>query len=410
MSLRIGIGLGIPFGKRGGVDWSAYWADSGLFLFFGFYSEISDGQMPNKVTGATDFLTVAGVAGSETYQCPNTAPYIAADTDYLWFRQGDSSQRITTTENLIGFDFPRTLVKYADSVPYAIDWIGILNVGETVTDNMRDSFHLSVWWDNILNAHGYVKGNRGVGQSVWNLGYADETVTYITRLEADGGAITVAEAELTDADVRFLKSVGVYTDLTRILLPYGGKKLRNVGADYFIEKWYDVKGVGGDVTQTTEAEQPKYGAAQYNGIDIITCSSSMMLIPAINIVTLITVNSGTGFVFGLVAGGAYIRNQTTTSFLVRDDLGDTAVHTVIDKTFKIDSVIRSGGNVSIWRNKTASASNPLAKGNITVNMLFKRSTSYWVGTAGIFLIGGSAITTTKRELVEDYYIALFNIV
>ena len=55
----------------------------------------------------------------------HTAPYETADTDYIWFKT-DSSQRTTTTAELIGYDFTRTIVKYANVTPYAIEAIMIL--------------------------------------------------------------------------------------------------------------------------------------------------------------------------------------------------------------------------------------------------------------------------------------------
>lgn len=163
----INSGIGRRVDQDAGVSWSSYWTHQSEVLFFGLYSEISGGQMPNKVTGATDFLTVAGVAGSETYQCPNTAPYQTADTDYIWFKT-DVSQRTTTTAELIGYDFTRTIIKYANAAPYAIEAIMILS-SDVDTAKMRDDFDLSIWWSNVLSAYGNVKENRGVGQSVWSL-------------------------------------------------------------------------------------------------------------------------------------------------------------------------------------------------------------------------------------------------
>jgi len=103
MGIAIGNAIGVPFGGAS-QSWESYWARQPEVLFFGLYSEISGGQMPNKVTGSSDYLTVAGAAGSETYQAPNTAPYIAADTDYIWFKT-DESQRTVTTAELIGYDY-----------------------------------------------------------------------------------------------------------------------------------------------------------------------------------------------------------------------------------------------------------------------------------------------------------------
>lgn len=152
----------------GAEGWAAWWASQPEVLFFGLYSDISGGQMPNRVPGATDYLTVAGALGAETYQCPNTAPYIAADTDYIWF-DIITNQRTATTAQLIGSDFSRTIIKYGDIVPYAIEWIMILSDDfETARENkMRDSFHLSIWWDGFLSSYGNLKGNRGIGRSIW---------------------------------------------------------------------------------------------------------------------------------------------------------------------------------------------------------------------------------------------------
>jgi hypothetical protein len=119
--------------------------------------------MPNKVIGSTDYLTVAGVAGSETYQCPNTATYIAADTDYIWF-QKDGTQRTVLTTELISYDLQRTPVKYANSSPYAIAGIIILKAGEVLDANelnqLIKNFELSIWFTGTLNTYGKLKGNR----------------------------------------------------------------------------------------------------------------------------------------------------------------------------------------------------------------------------------------------------------
>ncbi len=168
MGLSTGIGIGIQFSRGGGQSWASYWVSQPEVLFFGLYSEISGGQMPNKVTGSSDYLTVAGAVGSETYQCPNTAPYIAADTDYIWFKT-DETQRTVTTAELIGYDLQRTPVKYQDASPNEIVAIIILNAAVTGTKRnylFRDMW-LSVWWDDSFSDYGHVKDNRGAGQQLW---------------------------------------------------------------------------------------------------------------------------------------------------------------------------------------------------------------------------------------------------
>jgi len=179
-------GIGFPLAIKGGVAKP----NGAHFLFWGKYSEISGGQMPNKITGATDYLTIAGVAGSETYQAPHNATYEAADTDYIWFKT-DSTQRTTTTAELIGYDLQRTLVKYDDNSPYQIREIIILKAGETLTASERNIIFQYMWlpilWDNNLNAYGHIKGNR-IGQNLWYpaivLDGEPSTLTAVAETEA----------------------------------------------------------------------------------------------------------------------------------------------------------------------------------------------------------------------------------
>ena len=215
MKWTIGKGISPFIRSGGGTSWSSYWPHQSEVLFFGLYSEISGGQMPNKVTGATDFLTVAGVAGSETYQCPNTAPYQTADTDYIWFKT-DVSQRTTTTAELIGYDFTRTIVKYANTAPYAIEAIMILS-SDVDTAKMRDDFDLSVWWDNTLSAHGNVKGNRGVGQNVWT-GYEIESSALFARMVTAAETPTDARKIIIDTAIYALKTNSLWTKLDGLWL------------------------------------------------------------------------------------------------------------------------------------------------------------------------------------------------
>ena len=167
MGFRLGIG-NIDIRNVRPFDWAAYWASQPEVLFFGLYSDISGGQMPNRVPGATDYLTVAGVAGSETYQCPNTAPYIAADTDNIWLDKG-GNPRTPTTAELITYDFTRTIIKYLDEAPNTIEAIMILSSDISVakTNNLHRDFWLSLFWSGVLNAYGHLKENRGAERSVW---------------------------------------------------------------------------------------------------------------------------------------------------------------------------------------------------------------------------------------------------
>jgi hypothetical protein len=175
-------------------------------LFWGAVSEISGGHMPNKVTGATDYLTVAG--SPATYQVPNTAPYIAADTDYIWF-QINENRRTATTAELIGYDFSKTFVKYLDTSPYTISEIAILKSGETLTASelidVYKYFHLSAWWDGTLNLDGCIKQNRTTARSVWTVEsvWDAEIMNYRAALATP---LSVAQYNLLDALVKGLKT------------------------------------------------------------------------------------------------------------------------------------------------------------------------------------------------------------
>lgn len=155
-------------------------------LFWGKVSEIAGGQMPNKVLGSNDFLIVAG--SPETYQCPNTQDYIDADTDYIWFRQYDASQRTVTTAELISYDLQRTPVKYLDDAPNTIEEIVILKAGEVLTAGERDNLfrymHLPIEWHNDTNAYGHVKDNR-IGQNLW-IGFGTEVMPDVSVWAASG--------------------------------------------------------------------------------------------------------------------------------------------------------------------------------------------------------------------------------
>ena len=179
-----------------------YWTNSGLFLFFGEVSKISGGRLNNQVTGASDYLTVGGSAGSETYQCPNAAPYIAADSDYLWFKSLASSPRLVLTSELVGYDYPRTIVKYLDVAPYTVEWIAILKPASSVTNAMRDAFHLSIFWDNTSSDHGYTKGNRAAEQSVWPI-FEPETIALVARYGTPPSASLKTLIDKTYADLKY---------------------------------------------------------------------------------------------------------------------------------------------------------------------------------------------------------------
>lgn len=207
-------------GSHAGISWQTYWSHQSEVLFFGLYSEIADGKMPNKVIGATDYLTVAGVAGSETYQCPNTAAYIAADTDYIWFKT-DETQRTTTTAELIGYDLQRTPIYYLDDAPNSIIAIMILKSGETLSvtkiDKLHKDFHLPIMWDNAWNDNGREKSNRSdTEQILWTpepvipecLGTNIIWGDYLEKVSKDGGGNISAWGDVLNNGNSFVLEAG----------------------------------------------------------------------------------------------------------------------------------------------------------------------------------------------------------
>jgi hypothetical protein len=214
-----------------------YLADK--LLFWGTVADIAAGEMANKITGATDALTVGGSAGTFTFQCPDTAPYIAADTDYIWFKT-DETLRTTTEAELVGYDFPRTLVKYDNTTPYAIREIIVLLAGETLTtaeeNLLRDYMELSIWWSDVSSDHGVTKGNRSAEQSVW-------TVEIPLTIIGDGHTVAWYLSQDT-------------TTITK-------------GAGNLVSRWNDKLGSGHDLIQATESDKPLWSSEgiTFDGID-----------------------------------------------------------------------------------------------------------------------------------------------
>jgi hypothetical protein len=125
-------------------------------------------QLPNQVTGSSDYLTVTGSGLDALYRTPDSDIYRTADSDYVFWKT-DTSESSCDGNRLISYDFSRILVKYLNVTPYTILWIAILKPEVVVSNSMRDFFDLSIWWSNTLSAHGNLKQNRVAEQSVWGI-------------------------------------------------------------------------------------------------------------------------------------------------------------------------------------------------------------------------------------------------
>jgi len=103
-----------------------------------------------------------------TFRIPNDQDFIDADSDNIWY-QDDFRQ--VTAEELVTYDFSRTIVKYSNVGPHNISAIGILKYGETLTANELNAvfkyFELSVYWNDSYNDNGRIKENRAEERSVY---------------------------------------------------------------------------------------------------------------------------------------------------------------------------------------------------------------------------------------------------
>lgn len=241
--------------------------------------------------------------------------------------------------------------------------------------------------------------------------YLSETLAYQARVEADGGLIN--DIAQTDLDIRMLKDLSLFDTFDRIYLPYGGMKLRESAPQYFIEKWYDVKGATGDASQAVAGSQPEYAGSQLNGIDVINSVDDEMDIAAITPLTIIAVhttsNSSSAGLLGGLGGGIYFAPYNLGA-RYRDVLGDSAAWALAADAIRIDSILISGGLANIYRKKIVSATGALAKTASQFELIFRRDGgNFFVGQVGIILLSTTAISVADKESIEDYYISLFNI-
>jgi hypothetical protein len=194
-----------------------------LVLFYGEIINIVGGQLNNEMAGAADHLDVAGIAGAYTFECPNTAPYINADSDFIWFELGGTLRTVTEAE-LVGYDLQRTPVRYEDVIDYSIEAIMILKSGVVLTGHklnmLFDFMNLSLWWNGIFNDYGHLKQNR-IGQQLWNPYTNAEALALVNRMIAAGETPTAARAGLIDNTFTAAKTKAFYAKLDALWICAG---------------------------------------------------------------------------------------------------------------------------------------------------------------------------------------------
>jgi len=93
-------------------------------------------------------------------------------------------------------------------------------------------------------------------------GFDSDAQAQITRIQNAGG--TIEDANIIDADIKFLKSIGLFNNLKYAVDPRAGITERVDGSDTFASKIFDYSGSDADTDNSTGSEQPKKGIL--NGI------------------------------------------------------------------------------------------------------------------------------------------------
>ncbi len=160
----------IPFNKGGGISWSSYWKTQNVFDFL-WMGEVSGNELVD-VSGNGNNLVITNnelvtnyipATSSATFAIPNVAGLKTDDNDKFWADAGGTILQ-KTAANLVASDMTRTIIKYDNSAPYHVRWIGILKSTVTLTsdqiDKLHQSFLLWLFWSGSLNAYGVIKANR----------------------------------------------------------------------------------------------------------------------------------------------------------------------------------------------------------------------------------------------------------
>jgi len=93
----------------------------------------------------------------------------------------------------------------------------------------------------------------------------------ITRIQNAGG--TIEDTSVIDADIKFLKSIGLFANLKYAVDPRAGITQRVDGSDIFASKIFDYSGSDADTANATGSAQPKKGilngvtSLDFDGVD-----------------------------------------------------------------------------------------------------------------------------------------------
>jgi len=141
---------------------------------------------------------------------------------------------------------------------------------------------MSDWGKGVNNDIGWGQGaNNDIGWgSIYDKSYAGETLlggidpqaqAQITRIQNAGG--TIEDVNVIDADIKFLKSIGLFANLKYAVDPRAGIIQRVDGSNIFASKIFDYSGSDADTANATGSAQPKKGilngvtSLDFDGVD-----------------------------------------------------------------------------------------------------------------------------------------------
>jgi hypothetical protein len=199
---------------------SSYWTHQ--LNFYELWKVTGSGTMTGLIKG--DPMTITGIGLNAIYAVPDTNAYKTRDTDYVFHKSNGDVSTLCDGTRLITYDFAKIIVYYLDVSPYTIQYIGILDTGQSVNNKMRDDFHLSIWWSNTLSFHGDSKGNRLSSQSVWTaeltypsilsdghtLGFYDSTNLGSITKDPSTGEVSLWKDKLGSGNDLAQTGVGLY--------------------------------------------------------------------------------------------------------------------------------------------------------------------------------------------------------